>query len=41
MPQDDERPHDADKNVPRSRLLMWAMAIGGAGGLILMWRLDW
>jgi uncharacterized membrane protein YsdA (DUF1294 family) len=41
MAEDNERADYTDKNVPRSRLLMWSMALGGAGGLIAMWLLGW
>jgi hypothetical protein len=41
MPEKNELPDYTDKNVPRSRLLMWSMALGGAAGLIAMWLLDW
>jgi hypothetical protein len=41
MSKESEQPDYTDKNMPRSRLSMWLMAIGGAAGLIVMWLLDW
>jgi hypothetical protein len=37
-----DKPEDfTNRERPRSRVLMWVMAVGGAGGLVAIQLLQW